>query len=191
MNAPHPPAREGVAFGCVLSAWQAHEGELLGFLRHQLGDPHRAEDLLQEVFLRALRAGQGFCTLQQPRAWLFQVARNALVDEARRQRPTTELSDELPAPPPPADSPLDELAGCIERNLPMMEPHDEDVLRRCDLEGWRLREYAERRQLTLAAAKARLRRARMRLRQALVERCGVRFDEQGTVCCAAPPPTPR
>jgi hypothetical protein len=46
------PSRDGVAFGCVLKTWQSHEAELLGFLRHQVGDPHRAEDLLQEVFDR-------------------------------------------------------------------------------------------------------------------------------------------
>jgi RNA polymerase sigma-70 factor, ECF subfamily len=30
-----------------------------------------------------MRQGEGFCTLDKPRAWLFQVARNALVDRAR------------------------------------------------------------------------------------------------------------
>lgn len=62
------PSRDGIAFGCVLKAWQSHEAELLGFLRHQVGDPHRAEDLLQEVFVKAMRQGQGFCDLLQPRS---------------------------------------------------------------------------------------------------------------------------
>jgi RNA polymerase sigma-70 factor (ECF subfamily) len=39
--------------------------------------------VLQDVFLKALRAGQNFCMLDNPRAWLFQVARNALVDRLR------------------------------------------------------------------------------------------------------------
>jgi RNA polymerase sigma-70 factor (ECF subfamily) len=186
------PSRDGVAFGCVLKAWQSHEAELLGFLRHQVGDPHRADDLLQEVFVKAMRQGQGFCDLLQPRAWLFQVARNALIDEARRQRPTVALDEDLPASLSDEPSPVDELAGCVERNLPRLEAGDHDILRRCDLEGWRVHEYADREGLTLAAAKARLRRARMRLRQLLVERCGVRFDQQGDVCCAlTPPPPPR
>jgi RNA polymerase sigma-70 factor (ECF subfamily) len=186
------PSREGVAFGCVLKAWQSHEAELLGFLRHQVGDPHRAEDLLQEVFVKAMWQGQGFCDLLQPRAWLFQVARNALIDESRRQRPTVALDEDLPAPSPAEPSPVDELAGCVERNLPRLDDADQDILRRCDLEGWRVQQYADYADLTLSAAKARLRRARMRLRQLLVERCGVRFDQHGDVCCAVtPPPPPR
>ena len=51
------------AFACVSLAWQAHEGELRGFLRHRLPDTDAADDLLQDVFLKALRAGQGFCSL--------------------------------------------------------------------------------------------------------------------------------
>lgn len=181
---------ENRTFGCVLKAWQSHESELLAFLRHQIADPHRAEDLLQEVFVRAMRAGERFCTVDQPRAWLFQVARNALVDEARRQRPTVDLPEDLPAPLLQEGSSLDELADCIGRNLPRLDATDEDVIRRCDLEGWRLQQFADHRGLTLSAAKARLRRARMRLRQLLVDRCGVRFDERGAVCCTmAPRPT--
>jgi RNA polymerase sigma-70 factor, ECF subfamily len=137
------PSRDGVSFGCVLKAWEAHEAELLGFLRHQAGDPHRAEDLLQEVFLKAMRQGQGFCDLLQPRAWLFQVARNALIDEARRRRPTVELSDDVPAASTEEGLPVDELAECVERTLPRLEPDDQDVIRCCDVEGWRQHEYAD------------------------------------------------
>lgn len=181
-----PPSTDG-AFGCVLRAWLAHEAELLGFLRHQLGDPHRAEDLLQEVFIKAMRQGRGFCELEQPRAWLFQVARNTLIDDVRRQRATEPLDAELEAPAPDEVSPVDALAECIERNLPQLDPADQDVLRRCDLDGWRQQDYADRNGLTLTATKARLRRARTRLRALLIDRCGVRFDDQGTVCCTVPP----
>src|SRR5512137_719923 len=105
-------------FACVVRAWLAHEAELLGFLRHHVGDQHRAEDLLQEVFLKAMRQGEGFCAVEQPRAWLFQVARNSLVDDVRRQRATEPLVADLPAPVPHDTSPVDALAECIERNLP-------------------------------------------------------------------------
>jgi RNA polymerase sigma-70 factor (ECF subfamily) len=182
----NPASLEG-AFGCVMRAWRAHEAELLAFLRHQTGDPHRAEDVLQEVFLKAMRHGKRFCEVEQPRAWLFQVARTSLIDEVRRQRAAEPLDDQLPAPATDDASPVDALAECIERTLPRLDPADEDVLRRCDLDGWRQQDYADRNGLTLAATKARLRRARRRLRAQLIERCGVRFDEQGVVCCTVPP----
>jgi RNA polymerase sigma-70 factor, ECF subfamily len=51
--------------------------ELKGYLI-RLADPPLAEDLLQEVFIKAMREGEKFCAFGNPRAWLFQVARNTL-----------------------------------------------------------------------------------------------------------------
>jgi fructose 1,6-bisphosphatase len=38
MNPTAKPTRFDGSFACVAVAWQAHDGELLGFLRHQLPD---------------------------------------------------------------------------------------------------------------------------------------------------------
>ncbi len=181
------PPVDASSFDCVLRAWQAHEGELLGFLRRQAGDGDAAQDLLQEVFLKAMRQGQGFCRLDNPRAWLFQVARNALIDAARLQRPSVELPDDLRAPDADERPPVDALDDCIARNLPYLGDEDRDILRCCDLDGQTVRVYAERTGLSLPAAKARLLRARQRLRASLVRHCGVRFDASGSVCCHVGP----
>ncbi|EME9750933.1 TPA: sigma-70 family RNA polymerase sigma factor [Klebsiella pneumoniae] len=173
-------------FDCVLSAWQAHEKELLAFLIHRASDRDAAEDLLQEVFLKSMRQGQGFCALGNPRAWLFQVARNALIDSARLAKPLEELPDHLAAPPTEERPPVDELDTCIERNLPDLEAEDRHIIDACDLQGQTVRAYAEAHELTLAAAKSRLLRARKRLRDRLVQNCQVRFDEAGQVCCHIP-----
>lgn len=178
-----------LSYACVTAAWQAHEAELLAYLTHRVGDRHLAEDLLQDTFLKAMRQGERFCAVGLPRAWLFQVARNALVDHARLQRPGAELSEDLPAA---VDEPaaVDALAECLERVLPRMAAEDADILRACDLLGLKQQDYAERQGLTLPAAKARLRRARLRLRALLVVACGVRFDENRHVCCMRPSPPP-
>ena len=81
MGCQPPPSL--AQFGCVAAAWQAHEGELRGYLRHRAADADVADDILQDVFLKAMRQGQAFCARDNPRAWLFQVARNALVDRAQ------------------------------------------------------------------------------------------------------------
>lgn len=39
---PSQPADPRTEFACVAQAWQTHEGELRGFLRHRLGDEHAA-----------------------------------------------------------------------------------------------------------------------------------------------------
>jgi RNA polymerase sigma-70 factor (ECF subfamily) len=173
-------------FACVASAWAAHEAELRGFLRRQLSDASAAEDLLQDVFVKAMRQGEGFCSLDNPRAWLFHVARNALIDRARGAKDVVALDDdgvELVAPPPEPPAPVDALAGCVDRVLGELSADDAAILRACDLGGQTQRAFAEQHGLSLPAVKSRLLRARQRMRERLVTACRVNFDpDDGRVC---------
>lgn len=176
-----PTSTVAGAFGCVARAWQAHEAELRAYLRRQVFDADVADDVLQDVFVKAMRQGPNFCSLDNPRAWLFQVARNELVDRARRTHPLEQLSDEMAAPEPDVVAPVDQLAGCLLRCMGELRPEDAEVLRSCDLEGQTARMYAETKGLSLAAAKSRLLRARQRLRAQLTTACQVKFDATGAV----------
>ncbi|MCW2584023.1 MAG: polymerase, sigma-24 subunit, subfamily [Klenkia sp.] len=66
-------------------AYAAHGAELYRFALRQLGDGGAAQDVVQEVFLRAWRAADSYDPqLAGLRTWLFAIARNVVVDEARR-----------------------------------------------------------------------------------------------------------
>src|SRR2546421_10456469 len=82
--------------------YESHSSVVLAFLRRRAGRD-RADDLFQETFLRALRAYGRLEHGEHLRAWVLTIATNAVVDAARRERPTAELAvepageDELPA----------------------------------------------------------------------------------------------
>lgn len=80
---------------CLMAAWHQHEAEMRGWLRHRLGNAVDAEDLLQNVFLGAVRQGERFCAIANARARLYHVARNALADRLRLARSAVELPDDL------------------------------------------------------------------------------------------------
>lgn len=188
-SAMHPAALPD--FACVSAAWQAHEGELLGYLQHRLSDADAADDVLQDVFVKALRHGRGFCMLDNPRAWLFQVARNALVDRVRTAHPMEPLPegpDEAAAPPEETLAPVDALAGCLVRSLSELSEDDAAILQACDLNGQTQREFADAHGLTLPATKSRLLRARQRLRDRLTKACQIRFEPDGSVASHVPRP---
>ncbi len=172
-------------FACALRAWHEHQSELKGYLIHRLADSELAEDLLQDVFMKAMREGERFCRLDNPRAWLFRVARNALIDHLRLAKKGEPLSEELIADED-GIAPVDALAGCLERVLSELSEDDRDVLRRCDLEGIKLQSYADSRGLTLPAVKSRLLRARQRMRDRMSRECQIRWDDAGHVCCHVP-----
>ena len=80
------------------SAYAAHAAELYRFARRALEDDHAAQDAVQETFLRAWRAADRYDPeLSSLRVWLFAIARNVVVDQARVRASRPWLGD-LTAP---------------------------------------------------------------------------------------------
>jgi len=72
--------------------YDEHAGELYGFALRTLGDRGAAEDLVQEVLLRAwLKADTYRPERGSARGWLFAIARNLAIDVARARAARPEL----------------------------------------------------------------------------------------------------
>ena len=196
-------ARATVTAPCLLEAWAAHEAELLRYLRHHFCPVSEAEDVLHDLFLKALRQGERFCAVSNPRAWLFEVARNAAVDHARRTRSSAPLPEDLAATAgepsvvftalaaeavEPGLAPVDLLSACLPRVLTELAAEDREALELCDIGGMSQKAFAELKGLSLPGAKSRIQRARQRLRARLLCACQVQLDERGQVCCFVPRP---
>lgn len=176
------------AFSCLNRAWRAHRTEIGVFLGRRVSDQAESDDLLQDVFMRALLLGRSFCDLDNPRAWLFQVARNMLIDRFRLSREQVPLPDDLSADTVPQQDVVDTLTQCLPRVLTELSPEDREAITLCDLNGMTQQAFAARTGLSLPAAKSRVQRARRRLREQMLSACQVRFDEDGKVCCFVPRP---
>lgn len=172
----------------VNQVWLQHKTGLRGFLLHRAANPGDADDVLQEVFLKALSQGNAFDQLENPRAWLFHVARNLLVDRLRLRKDQVPLPDDLCAEPELEVQAVDRLSQCIPRVLSELSTQDREAILFCDLRGMSQKDYAEYLGLTLPAAKSRVQRARQRMQAQMVKACQVRFDETGKICCFVPRP---
>ena len=170
---------------CVVDAWHSYEAEIRGYLTRHVPDARTAEDILQDTFVKAIKEGAGFCQLENPRAWLFRVARNNLTDFYRRDKPFVELDEglaedivEIPA--------VETLSACLPRALRELSESDRNAVTLCDLQGVNQADYARVTGLSIPGAKSRIQRARKRLKQKLNDNCQVRFDDCGHVCCYVP-----
>jgi len=63
-----------------------HKRGLYNFLLRSVHSQSRAEELLQEVFLRVIRAKDRYQRTARFTTWIYTIARNLCVDESRRQR---------------------------------------------------------------------------------------------------------
>jgi RNA polymerase sigma-70 factor (ECF subfamily) len=74
--------------------------ELVGYCYRMLGSSFEAEDAVQEVMLRALRAGESFEGRSSLRSWLFRIATNVCLDMLRgRKRRASPIGIGAPSPP--------------------------------------------------------------------------------------------
>jgi len=170
---------------CIVDAWARYEAELRGYLARHLKDARQSEDLLQDIFVKAIHQGKGFCELDNPRAWLFRVARNQLADYYRRDRNYDQLSDDI-ADPEEEIPAVETLSECLPRALENLDCEDREAISRCDLQGMSQLDYAQLKCLTLPAVKSRIQRARKRLKSQLQTQCQIRFDDSSSVCCYVP-----
>lgn len=171
----------------IRAAWQLYEPELRCWLMNHHCNKADSEDLLQDVFEKAMLQGDSFCSIANPRAWLFRVMKNRLIDSHKLSRDLLVLPDDLVAVSVDSEV-VDELSECLPRVLSELSEEDREIIRRCDLEGMSQQEYAVYRGISLPAAKSRLRRARLRLKHQLQHACQVRLGSDGHVCCFVPRP---
>lgn len=179
------PVESTTSYRLVLALWSQHEVELRRWLASRAPIKAEVDDLLQEVFIKVLRQVGQLQAVEQPRAWLFAVTRNTLIDRLRSGHDLLPLPDDLdqwPAEPADTTSTVDTLAqACLPRVLSELDPEDREAIELCDLQGMAQADFAQLKNLSLPAAKSRVQRARRRMREHMTNACQVRFDEAGCV----------
>ena len=170
---------------------------LRAFVRRRVADPYAAEDVAQEVLLRVHRHGGALRDPAALEGWAFRVARNAVADHHRARRPETPTADAAvldrpePAPAPESDDDADalaRLARCLPALVRRLPPADRQALELCDLGGLTQAQAAARLGLTLPGMKARVQRARRRLRDLVLSCCDVALDARNRVVGYVAPP---
>lgn len=144
-----------------LEAWfRAHGDRVLAYLLHRT-DPDTAQDVLQEVFVIALRKAE--VVPEPPIGWLFATARRVLANTARSERRRAGMASRLADNAPPATDPLEGGAVAITDALATLSTADREVL---TLSAWyelTADEAARALGCSRSAFGVRLHRARRRL----------------------------
>jgi RNA polymerase sigma factor (sigma-70 family) len=124
-----------------------HHGRLYGFLARLTGNRATAEDLVQEVFLRVLRARERYHGDGSFTAWLFRIARNVAAGEYGTRRETMPLDDMVDVGAAESD-PIGEMETAedlarLERALLAVAPQHREVLLLRGVEDLSHREVGE------------------------------------------------
>jgi RNA polymerase sigma-70 factor (ECF subfamily) len=163
-------------------SWERYRAELNAFVLRRVGNSADAEDIVQDVLVRALAHRDSLRNHAKLRSWLFQITRNAIVDHYRTRRPTEPLPPDLRAEGDDPDrAAVRELSQCLVSMADSLPPLYREALVLSELEGLRQREIADRLGLSLSGAKSRVQRARRILATDLLECCRVELDAAGRI----------
>jgi len=141
--------------------YQETASKLWAYIRRASGDAALADDILQETFLRFLRARLPQLEPNQMRAYLYRTATTLLVDHWRRAKRIKYWSLEAllgqSAPEQPASG------GDVMRFYAQLKPQEQALLWLAYVEGFDHREIAAALQLKERSVRVLLFRARKRL----------------------------
>ena len=174
--------------------WEQYSTRLRAFIRSRVWDDAEAEDILQEVFIRIHRHLCCQPDWNKPKSWIYQIARNLIIDHYRRRRETVELPESLPAEPDlPEEDPEAVLALSLREMIDGLPEHYRQALLLTEYQGLTQKQLAERLGISLSGAKSRVQRAREKLRDMLLRCCHFEFDRRGRIvdyyqrCCCCHP----
>ncbi len=139
-----------------------HQQHVWRFLRRLLGDGAAAEDVAQETFLRVYRRLPGFTFQSSFSTWLFQVARNAGVDELRARQRRSRLTVAL-RPGPLASTGAGQARAEIDAALATLPLDLRETLVLVEVLGLRYAEAAAVLGVPVGTVKSRMHAARSRL----------------------------
>ena len=144
--------------------FERHGRSVRQYLRALTGRSDLADDLAQDVFVRVVQNAGGYQPRERERAWLFRIARNAAIDYRRRAavRPQTGGATREPA-----TAPVQALRSALAEALGGLPDADREAFLLAELGGLSYVEIAAALDLTPAAVRSVLYRARLSLRAAL------------------------
>jgi RNA polymerase sigma factor (sigma-70 family) len=141
------------------------------------GNPHDAEDLTQEVFVRVFRSLESY-TPGTFEGWLHRITTNLFLDSARRKQRirfeglADDVAQRLPGNDPSPAQAFDErhMDSDVQSALKALPPDYRAAVVLCDIEGFSYEEIAATLGVKLGTVRSRIHRGRAQLRAALAHR---------------------
>ncbi|MCW5806027.1 MAG: sigma-70 family RNA polymerase sigma factor [Deltaproteobacteria bacterium] len=171
------PADEARPTADVVSVLVANHREFLAFVQRRVGSREVAEEILQDAFVRNVEKLDAI--RDTAIGWFYRVLRNAIIDHHRRSAAHGRKIEGL-AREPIEEGTDDELqrvvCKCVTALADTLKPEYAAALRRVEVDGVSVKDYAEEAGISSNNAGVRIFRAREALRKQVARSCGTCAD---------------
>jgi len=166
--------------------WGEFADQLGGFFRSRMADPAVAEDLRQDVFLKLQQRIRTDDSIRDHRAWLYRLARNAIIDYYRTRKSVVEIYETILVEDQINKPDLEILMASFRRMIHTLPDGYREAVLLAEIEQLPHKEVAGKLGLSLPATKSRILRGRQMLRESLDHCCQFERDRRGSVIDCSP-----
>ena len=165
----------------IANLWNSLYDSLLGYVKKKGVAHEHAQDIVQDVFLKAFDNINTLKDQEKMMSWVFSIARNSVMDFYRKNKPMavdleyanlqTDIDEDKTA----------EFASCIHCFLPHLPGESREIIIWVELENFSQKELSKRMGLPYSTVKSKVQRARQRLRELIEACCVVQHDRFGNI----------
>jgi len=150
--------------------WQEYHSRLRGFIKSRIADDTASEDILQNVFVKMHTGLASLKDATKLQSWLYQIARNAIIDYLRSQKPTVEFPEQLLQPETdPSEKVTQELSDCLQPMIQRLPDTYREAVILSELKGLTQKEGAQMQGTSLSGTKSRIQRGLAQLKEMLAD----------------------
>ena len=183
---------------CTEKIWMDFSERLRSFITYRVSNPSHIDDILQDVFVKVHMNIDMLEDDTKIRSWVYQIARNTIIDYYRKQKNRTDDTDTILLEDEDAfiifdeiegENPAMEVASGLKEMIEALPEKYSQALLLVEFQGVSQIELAKKLDISISGAKSRVQRGRQMLRDSLMRCCHFEFDRYGTIidirpaCC--------
>lgn len=162
--------------------WNDYYPQLKRFVSNRINNQADAEDVVQQVFIKINDHIDDLKDDQKLTSWIYQIARNSMVDYFRKEKWNDELLDQHQTTDEYDEPDLaQEVIACFESVIQQLPEKYKVALELSMLKGISQKELSEQLGISYSGAKSRVQRGREMLKELLTGCCHIESDHYGNI----------
>jgi len=162
--------------------WDEYYEHIRNFVLQKTNHHTDTEDIVQMTFMKAYEGMARLQDEEKRRAWIFQIARNSIIDHFRKEKKTEALLDNvnIVEEEPVADCNSEAAEGMM-NVLTLMPDKYREALELSELQGLSQKQLSEHLNISYSGAKSRVQRGRELVKEMMTSCCAIEADHYGNI----------
>ena len=161
----------------VSSLWLEYKNGLTYYILKKIKNKDLASDLSHEVLMKVYNSCCSGNEIRNIRSWMFQIAHNTVIDYLKKENKyTDEVTDIIKLD---EINPYREVEELMKPLIKLLPDKYATPLQLSDIEGLNQTEVSKKMNLSLTATKSRIQRARILLKEKIIECSNLEINTKG------------